>query len=364
MEEIKRTLSFAFAVMLLLSLMGCNESEIDGNLSLPHSASADDVTTESINDITLPSAQDSEAVNDPPDIYESNETSSIPAERSLPSTCEISLSDIPSYNSHGAYVAINDNIPFFTDADFTTVSYEHYSLLDSLGRCGVACANIGLEIMPTEERGSIGQVKPSGWQTIKYDSVDGKYLYNRCHLIGYQLSSENANVKNLITGTRYLNMDGMLPFENMVADYVKETNNHVLYRATPMFEGNNLVATGVLLEGISVEDKGDSICFNVFCYNVQPGIVIDYSNGNSELDGTATSELQTDTRGLPASQTPIQRAEQSVGTTYILNTNSHKFHYPSCSSVDQMKESNKQEYTGRRDDLIEQGYSPCGRCNP
>lgn len=187
---------------------------------------------------------------------------------------------IPEYSGN-PYIIVNDNIPFFTDGDITTTSFENYGELDSLGRCTVAYANVGKDIMPTEKRGSIGSVKPTGWQTAKYDCVDGKYLYNRCHLIGYQLTAENANKNNLITGTRYLNVDGMLPFENMVADYIKETDNHVLYRVTPLFEGDNLVASGVLMEAKSVEDNGEGILFNVYCYNVQPGIVIDYATGDS-----------------------------------------------------------------------------------
>ena len=193
-----------------------------------------------------------------------------------------SVQNVPAF-SDTAYVVVNNNQPEFTDADYTTNSYEEYSPLDSLGRCGVAMACIGKDIMPTEERGSIGQVKPSGWHTVKYDSVDGKYLYNRCHLIGYQLTGENANEENLITGTRYLNIDGMLPFENMVADYVKETGNHVLYRVTPIFDDDNLVARGVQMEAWSVEDNGEGICFNVYCYNNQPGIEIDYATGESKL---------------------------------------------------------------------------------
>ena len=194
----------------------------------------------------------------------------------------ISLDDIPEYSGN-AYVAINDNIPFFEDEELTTTSFEKYSELDLLGRCGEATACVGKDLMPTEPRGEIGSVKPTGWQTAKYDIVEGKYLYNRCHLIGFQLTGENANKKNLITGTRYLNVTGMLPFENMVADYVKETENHVLYRVTPIFKENNLVADGVLMEAKSVEDNGESILFNVYCYNVQPGIIIDYSNGESFL---------------------------------------------------------------------------------
>ena len=192
----------------------------------------------------------------------------------------VSLSEIPEY-SGSPYVEINGNEPDFSKSDFTADSFETYSELDSLGRCGAAYANVGQDLMPTGPRSSIGQVKPTGWHTAKYDTVDGKYLYNRCHLIGYQLTAENANKKNLITGTRYLNVDGMLPFENMVADYIHETGNHVLYRVTPVFEGNNLVASGVEMEAESVEDRGESISFHVFCYNVQPGIGIDYATGDS-----------------------------------------------------------------------------------
>ena len=163
----------------------------------------------------------------------------------------------------------------------TSESFEYYSDLDELGRCGTAYSSVGTDLMPTEKRGSISKVKPSGWQVSKYDFVDGKYLYNRCHLIGYQLTAENANEKNLITGTRYLNVDGMLPFENLVADYVKETENHVLYRVTPVFEGNNLVASGVLMEAESVEDAGDGVEYCVYVYNVQPGVEIDYATGEN-----------------------------------------------------------------------------------
>ena len=190
------------------------------------------------------------------------------------------LADIPEYSGE-PYVVLNNNWPDFDVEDLTTEPFEVYSDLDSLGRCGVAYANVCLEIMPTEPRGEIGQVKPSGWQTVKYDFVDGKYLYNRCHLIGYQLAGENANRQNLITGTRYMNVTGMLPFENMVDNYVENTENHVLYRVTPIFEGTNLVASGVQMEAFSVEDEGEGICFNVFVYNVQPGVVIDYATGNS-----------------------------------------------------------------------------------
>lgn len=194
------------------------------------------------------------------------------------------VAQVPEYSGE-PYCILNDNVPMFSKEELVTESYETYSPLDAQGKCQVAIANIGLDLMPTEERGSIGQVKPSGWQTVKYDNVDGKYLYNRCHLIGFQLTGENANERNLITGTRYMNVEGMLPFENMVADYVKETGNHVLYRVTPVFEGDNLVASGVQMEAMSVEDEGEGICFNVYVYNIQPGIEIDYATGNSRYVG-------------------------------------------------------------------------------
>ena len=293
-------------------------------------------------------------------------TSSEPTAPTEPVAVSYSLSDIPAY-SGSPYVALNNNVPHFTDSEFTTTSFETYSALDSLGRCGVAYANVCTDTMPTEERGSIGQVKPSGWHTVKYDCVDGKYLYNRCHLIGYQLTAENANTKNLITGTRYLNVQGMLPFENMVADYIKETGNHVLYRVTPVFDGNNLVASGVVIEAESVEDKGDGILFCVFCYNVQPGVSIDYATGDSQLDGT-TAETPTT---KPAETTPVTQPETQApaetepqGQTYVLNTNTHKFHNPSCSSVKDIKPQNRQDYTGSRSDVIAMGYDPCKRCNP
>ncbi len=191
------------------------------------------------------------------------------------------LASVPVYTTE-PYCVLNNNMPSFTDEELVTESYEEYSELDSLGRCGVTFANISIDIMPTEERGEIGHIRPSGWHTVKYNGIiEGNYLYNRCHLIGYQLAGENDNEKNLITGTRYLNIEGMLPFENMVAEYVRETNNHVLYRVTPIFEGENLVATGVIMEAYSIEDSGQGVCFNVFCYNVQPGIEIDYVTGES-----------------------------------------------------------------------------------
>ena len=196
---------------------------------------------------------------------------------------EFDFSALPQYSGE-PYISVCGGDPDFSEDEITSVSYEYYSELDALGRCGVCIASVGQDIMPTEKRGSIGQVKPTGWHTVKYDFVDGKYLYNRCHLIGFQLTGENANKRNLITGTRYLNVEGMLPFENMVADYVKETGNHVMYRVTPIFVGDELLARGVHIEAESVEDGGDGIMFNVFCYNVQPGVVLDYATGEGTAD--------------------------------------------------------------------------------
>ena len=245
-----------------------------------------------------------------------------------------------------AYGILNGNKP-----EFDTVTYsepfEEYGELDDLGRCTQCFANIGLELMPDEERGAIGSVKPTGWQSAKYDCVDGKYLYNRCHLIGYQLTAENANEKNLITGTRYLNVEGMLPFENAVADYVRDTSNHVLYRVTPDFHGSELVARGVQIEAYSVEDNGEGICFNVYCYNIQPDIEIDYLTGESKYIGNEEQET-------------VSGEKQN----YVVNISTKKFHKEDCDSLKNIKEQNKKSYYGYRDNLISNGYSPCGQCNP
>lgn len=252
---------------------------------------------------------------------------------------------VPAYAGQ-PYAVINNNQPFFTEEERLSLTGEHYAELDELGRCGTAFALVSPETMPTEERGSIGMVRPSGWQTVRYSFVDGQYLYNRCHLIGYQLTGENANEQNLITGTRSLNTQGMLPFENEVADYVEQTGQPVLYRVTPVFVGDELVARGVLMEALSTQDGGTGVRFCVFCYNVEPGVSIDYTDGSS-------TEVQT-------SPTP-----QATGqTTYILNTNSKKFHLPDCSGVENMSEKNKQSFTGSRDEVIDQGYTPCQLCNP
>lgn len=254
-----------------------------------------------------------------------------------------SVQNVPEFSGE-AYVVINDNQPEFTQEDMTTDSYEYYSSLDMLGRCGYTMACIGSDLMPTQDRESISEVKPTGWVQAQYDFVDGKSLYNRCHLIGFQLTGENANERNLVTGTRYCNVQGMLPFENMVADYIKETDNHVLYRVTPIFTGDELVCRGIQMEAFSVEDNGDGICFNVYVYNAQPGVTIDYATGESREDGQEEAPAQTQ--------------------TYILNVSSQKFHSSDCSQGQDIKESNRDSYTGTRESLIAQGYESAGCCNP
>jgi DNA-entry nuclease len=283
--------------------------------------------------------------------------------------------EIPAY-SGSVTVVVNKNVPDFTAKEITTKSYEYYGELDKLGRCTPAMACIGKDMMPTQERQSIGMIKPTGWKQNKYPGLvdsDPPYLYNRCHMIGFQLTGENANEKNLITGTRYMNVEGMLPYENLVADYVSSTGNHVMYRVTPVFEGKNLLCSGVQIEAYSVEDKGKGISFNVYCYNVQPGVIINYASGSNKADPNYKKSVSADefvvtggTSGVAMERNaPAQNdTTTSTGTSYIANKNTKKFHYPSCSSVNDMKEKNKLYYEGTRDELIQQGYVPCKRCKP
>ena len=380
MRSNKRNNKLSYFLTLLLCLcmlVGCGSGAATQVM-----LKAEDSETESY----VETVQTESAENDPGDETEIQAAAQVQSDDSKQKVVHtgtasaFNAADVPAYSGE-PYTAVNNNEPYFTSDNLTTEAFENYSELDALGRCGVAYANVCLETMPTEKRGSISEVKPTGWHSVKYDNVDGKSLYNRCHLIGYQLTAENANQQNLITGTRYLNVDGMLPFENMVADYVKETDNHVLYRVTPIFTGDNLVADGVLMEGYSVEDEGEGICFCVYAYNVQPGITIDYATGDSWLssekgnsdsssDGnSAVSQSAADKSGTQQAAVQTESVKEtsapvSTGTEYILNTNTKKFHYPSCSSVKQMKASNKKEYTGSRDDLIAQGYDPCKKCNP
>lgn len=278
-------------------------------------------------------------------------------EKGSDSESYVTVDDVPAYSGE-PYVEVNDNQPEFTEEELTTVSYEDYSELDELGRCQLAEACIGQDLMPTEARESISSVKPTGWKNKSYDTVDGGYVYNRCHLIGFQLTGENANEENLITGTRYMNVEGMLPFEDEVAAYIKETDNHVMYRVTPVFEGDDLVASGVQMQAESVEDDGVGISFNVYVYNVQPYVVIDYKTGeNWEGDEIAEPE------GKWADGTEAEPSDTKE-QMYILNKNTKKFHKPECSGAKKIKAKNKGEYTGSRQTLIDEGYEPCGNCNP
>lgn len=273
------------------------------------------------------------------------------------------IAEVPEYDGV-PYVEINDNEPEFTEAELTTESYEEYSELDPLGRCGTAEACIGEDLMPDGEREDISEVEPTGWENREYDIVDGGYVYNRCHLIGFQLSGENANEENLITGTRYMNTEGMLPFENMVAEYVQETDNHVMYRVTPVFEGDDLVASGGQMEAESVEDGGAGICFNIYVYNVQPEIIIDYSTGANWADTDSGNEKTADISATDDSDAENGEDQEPKEQTYILNKNTKKFHKPECSSVDDIKAENKSGFTGTREELIEDGFDPCGKCRP
>ena len=362
---------------LLFTFTGCAESTVtpqDNTYTIEQPATIPSELLEA-SEITASEPESGQPQENSSDTQEAQQVTSATDVPTGESTSAFSLWEIPAY-SGTPYTEVNGNKPYFTEADLTTQSFETYSELDSLGRCGVAYANVGQDLMPTEPRGEIGAVKPTGWHLVKYDNVDGKYLYNRCHLIAYMLAAENANPQNLITGTRYLNVQGMLPFETKVCDYVKNTGNHVLYRVTPIFDGDNLLADGVLMEAYSVEDAGEGICFCVFAYNVQPGIGIDYATGDNWAEGsgtyqsTAASVMVETPAPQPETDTTVQTSPESSapqetqGITYVLNTNTMKFHYPTCSSVDDMKEKNKQIYTGSREDVINMGYVPCKRCNP
>lgn len=390
----RRFYSTLFALICALLMSGCSMSGIaDGSRSAVNgNRVADEVTTadehgipdtivtteENIGNDISSGVSESLDSTESPDSIESQDGAAVSdntvvIDESIDgeSASGVLPADIPVYSGK-TYCELNGNIPTFRQDELVTEAFENYSDLDHLGRCGVAYANICKEIMPTEERGEIGMVKPSGWHTVKYsDRIDGNYLYNRCHLIGYQLAGENANEKNLITGTRYLNVTGMLPFENEVADYVESTGNHVLYRVTPVYDGDDLVASGVIMEAESVEDSGAGVSFDVYVYNVQPGVIIDYATGDSEADpeyvvpdDKTGSEVSDDTGSDPDDGTAEDKGSDPDEEAYIVNTNTGKFHKPGCRSVKQMKESNKSERTTTRDELISEGYEPCKNCNP
>ncbi len=286
------------------------------------------------------------------------------------SSADFDYSQIPAF-SGDASVQVNGNVPYFSAGDIQYAKenpgYENYGKLDDLGRCTAASASVGKETMPAEgeKRGSIGQIKPTGWYLVTYDSIADRYLYNRCHLIGWQLTNENANFDNLITGTRFLNVEGMLKYEDIVAAYVKSSGNHVLYRVTPVFVGDELVARGVLMEAHSVEDDGAGLQFCVWAYNVQPGISINYADGSSQEVSQSSVESGTESSSGAnlTSESSVSAASEQV-RAYILNTNTRKFHLPSCKSVAQISAANCQEVESTRSDVVAQGYVPCKRCNP
>ena len=336
--KLRKTAAIALCELLAIATIftGCASTDLSGTEGAGHVAVAE------------VAGEDSSGALDSKDKVDG------PQEDLVNNNSYVSLDAIPAYDGR-AYVAVNNNEPFFTDSDMITTAFENYSDLDSLGRCGVAYANICKDIMPTEERGKIGMIKPSGWHTVKYDVIKDRYLYNRCHLIGYQLAGENANPKNLITGTRYLNVEGMLPFENLVADYVNNTGNHVLYRVTPMFSGSNLVANGVLIEAKSVEDNGGGILFNVYCYNVQPGVGINYENGDSWLDGTTGSASS----GSDSSAAENSAADSSNSETMVhITATGKKYHRAGCRTL------KKSDTEVTLDEAKSMGLSPCGICNP
>lgn len=285
----------------------------------------------------------------------------------------------------GDYVEIDGNTPSFAADDATTDAFQSFSQLDWLGRCGAAYACLGPETLPTDVRGDISEVHPTGWVQNFYGFIDGESLYNRSHLIAHCLSGQNANERNLITGTRHLNADVMEPIEAMVLDYIEQTGNHVLYRVTPVFEGDELVARGVQIEALSMEDGGQGVSLNVFLRNIQPGVAIDYATGDNWADeaatadswstSAATSNLSASASAGTAPLAPISAAattsqadDTSTDTpatvTYVVNKNTGKFHYPSCSSVSKIKAKNRMDTDQTRDELIAQGYAPCKNCNP
>lgn len=288
----------------------------------------------------------------------------------------LDIATVPDYTGSD-YIVLNDNVSDFYLWQITKTPYVRFSAFDELGRTGAGMACLGKETLPAEVRGEIGDIRPTGWHTERYDDlIEDRYLYNRAHVLGYMLSSDNNTPENLFTGTRYLNAGSMLQFEITVGDYIEKTGNHVIYRVTPMYRGRDLVATGVQMEAWSVEDSGAGVCFNVFVYNVQPGILIDYATGDSKCDpdyvpSTAAPVLPLFVMGdvdgdVPDRSMPAEEAEPSEAptVTYVLNTNTHKFHLPTCPSVTDMKPKNREDFYGTRDEAIAAGYQPCGRCHP
>lgn len=366
----KRLLSFFLALIMVLSLAGCIAGAPDGTTAPPTSDSGITDDTGTLDTPTGTTENPTEPPVSIPDESEPPEPTvpseptqptqpTVPSEPTQPTdppdvgtgtASPVNPAELPAY-SGSAYIVVNNNKPNFSASELSATGYEKYSPLDSLGRCGVALASCGKDTMPAQDetRGDISSVKPTGWVQAKYEGISGGYLWNRCHLIGWQLSAENANKQNLITGTRYMNIEGMLPFENMVADYIKETGNHVAYRITPIFEGSNLVCSGVQMEAYSVEDSGEGICFNVYCYNVQPGITIDYATGNSSGPSTGTTEDSKPAEG-------DGNTSESDETMVWVTQSGSKYHCSSdCSGMKNPSQITKEEAEQR-------GYEPCKKC--
>lgn len=391
-NKVNKYLQIFMCAVLLLIVSGCTSFSDTSR----QASESNDTQAETTEELTSESDKTEEKTSESDKIEEKTSEENATEESSEETTENVNTNEYKEANSDGkseadsadnsvcypeyigdAYVELNDNIPLFTDEEKkSTTAFEEYSDLDKLGRCGVAFANICPELMPTEERGEIGSVKPSGWHTVKYpEIIEDNYLYNRSHLIAYSLAGENANEKNLITGTRYLNQETMQIFELRVLDYVRDSGNHVLYRVTPVFEADNLLASGVQMEAWSVEDSGKGICFNVFCYNVQPGIDIDYATGDSRVAEEASSESKVteDTNVQAATESTTETTVESSSSssssdfadqerTYILNTNTKKVHLPDCRSVKDMADHNKEECVGTLNDIKNKGYTPCKKC--
>ena len=337
---------------LMCAMVSCNHTESPDNDTTIITNTNLDTAIESLPETQSPDS----SLDTTPETITEDVTSETTPDITIQDPATITVADLNHtlFNGTDAFIVVNNNIPFFTDDEITAKSFEQYAPLDTLGRCGVTFACIGQDLMPTKDRESISSVYPSGWKyhqqsnNKQYDFVDGTYVYNRCHLIGFQLTGENANKQNLITGTRYLNINGMLAFENMIADAVRENNIHVLYRVTPIFIGDNLLAEGVLMEGYSVEDAGETIQFCLFAFNVQPGVEFDYATGDNWLAITEPDETTS------APDTNV----------YVLNTNSKKFHMSDCSATANISSQNRETHVSTREALINDGYSPCGICNP
>lgn len=338
----KKGLAALLALGLIFNLSACSSKS--ANHSTPP-------TTPPVSQTTEAAPPESSSPSAPSDLPSIESTDQAPIAQTTPGASgPLTLEQIPPY-SGAPYIAVHDNVPYFDANEITSDAFAQFFDLDSLGRVTLAYGSLGPELLPEGKRGDISGVQPTGWVQTPYDFItDGGYLYNRCHLIAWSLSGQNDNPKNLMTGTRAFNIDGMIPFENMVRDYIKETGNHVMYRVTPMFSGNDLVARGALIEGYSVEDQGEGVEFCVYAYNVQPGVVIDYATGNNQP-------------GDPTASQGTQAADPNVAN-YVLNTSSYKYHRQDCPSAANISTENRQDVTMTKAEIEAMGYEPCKRCNP